>query len=71
MKKGIRAEVKKIGPLKLAAWNGLVLPRMPLPDDEREEHQNIKASNDERVIGMFQNPLTEWCSDLSMVLLRP
>ncbi|XP_077319861.1 tyrosine-protein phosphatase non-receptor type 21 [Lithobates pipiens] len=48
MKKGIRTEVKKMGPLKLAAWNGLVLPRMPLPDDEREEHQSVKASNDER-----------------------
>ncbi|XP_018418858.1 PREDICTED: tyrosine-protein phosphatase non-receptor type 21 [Nanorana parkeri] len=48
MKKGIRTDVKKMGPLKLAAYNGLVLPRMPLPDEEREEHQSIKASNDER-----------------------
>ncbi|XP_072283770.1 tyrosine-protein phosphatase non-receptor type 21 [Pyxicephalus adspersus] len=47
LKKGIRTEGKKLGPLKLAAWNGLTLPRTPLHDDEREE-QSIKASNDER-----------------------
>ncbi|KAM5127151.1 tyrosine-protein phosphatase non-receptor type 21-like, partial [Mantella aurantiaca] len=54
MKKGMRTEVKKMGPLKLAAWNGLVLPRMSLADDEREEHQSIKASNDERCILLEQ-----------------
>ncbi|XP_068110653.1 tyrosine-protein phosphatase non-receptor type 21 isoform X1 [Hyperolius riggenbachi] len=48
MKKGGRAEVKKMGPLKLAAYNGLTLPRIPLPDDEREELHGVKASNDER-----------------------
>ncbi|KAG8561923.1 hypothetical protein GDO81_015531 [Engystomops pustulosus] len=46
LKKGTRTEAKKMGPLKLAAWNGLTVPRMPLLDDEREEP--ARASNDER-----------------------
>ncbi|XP_075470706.1 tyrosine-protein phosphatase non-receptor type 21 isoform X3 [Ascaphus truei] len=46
IKKGNRADAKKIGPLKLAALNGLSLSRMPLPDEEREEP--ARASNDER-----------------------
>ncbi|OCT65093.1 hypothetical protein XELAEV_18041335mg [Xenopus laevis] len=46
IKKGPRMEAKKIGPLKLAAWNGLSLSRMPLPDEEKEEPSS--ASNDDR-----------------------
>ncbi|XP_066463683.1 tyrosine-protein phosphatase non-receptor type 21 isoform X1 [Eleutherodactylus coqui] len=46
MKKGNRTEARKMGPLKLAAWNGLSMPRMPLLDDKREEP--ARASNDER-----------------------
>uniref|UniRef100_A0A803T5A0 Tyrosine-protein phosphatase non-receptor type n=1 Tax=Anolis carolinensis TaxID=28377 RepID=A0A803T5A0_ANOCA len=45
MKKN-RAEAKKIGPLKLAALNGLTLSRLPLPDEGREEP--TRATNDER-----------------------
>ncbi|KAM4662602.1 tyrosine-protein phosphatase non-receptor type 21 [Discoglossus pictus] len=46
IKKTNRTEAKKMGPLKLAAWNGLSLSRMPLQDEEREEP--ARASNDER-----------------------
>ncbi|KAM8920984.1 tyrosine-protein phosphatase non-receptor type 21 isoform 2-T2 [Pelodytes ibericus] len=46
IKKGNRSEMKKMGPLKLAAWNGLSQSRMPLPDEEREEP--ARATNDER-----------------------
>ncbi len=46
MKKG-RSEVKKVGPLKMAALNGLTLSRMPLPDEGKDDPEN--ASNDERV----------------------
>lgn len=46
MKKN-RAEAKKIGPLKLAALNGLTLSRLPLPDEGKEEP--ARATNDERV----------------------
>lgn len=46
MKKN-RAEAKKIGPLKLAALNGLTLSRQPLPDEGKEEP--TRATNDERV----------------------
>ncbi|KAM4690805.1 tyrosine-protein phosphatase non-receptor type 21 [Rhinophrynus dorsalis] len=46
IKKGTRAETRKIGPNRLAAWNGLALSRMPLPDEEREEP--VRASNDDR-----------------------
>ncbi|XP_005169845.1 tyrosine-protein phosphatase non-receptor type 21 isoform X1 [Danio rerio] len=45
MKKG-RSEVKKVGPLKLAALNGLTLSRIPLPDDGKDDPES--ASNDER-----------------------
>uniref|UniRef100_A0A8C1D3K8 Tyrosine-protein phosphatase non-receptor type n=1 Tax=Cyprinus carpio carpio TaxID=630221 RepID=A0A8C1D3K8_CYPCA len=45
MKKG-RSEVKKVGPLKMAALNGLTLSRMPLPDEGKDDPEN--ASNDER-----------------------
>uniref|UniRef100_A0A672SUB0 Tyrosine-protein phosphatase non-receptor type n=1 Tax=Sinocyclocheilus grahami TaxID=75366 RepID=A0A672SUB0_SINGR len=45
MKKG-RSEVKKMGPLKMAALNGLSLSRMPLPDEGKDDPEN--ASNDER-----------------------
>uniref|UniRef100_A0A8C8SHG7 Tyrosine-protein phosphatase non-receptor type n=1 Tax=Pelusios castaneus TaxID=367368 RepID=A0A8C8SHG7_9SAUR len=45
MKKN-RTDAKKIGPLKLAALNGLTLSRMPLPDENKEEP--TRASNDER-----------------------
>lgn len=46
MKKVVRSEVKKMGPLKLAALNGLTLAQMPLPDEGKDEPG--KASNDER-----------------------
>ncbi|EMP39409.1 Tyrosine-protein phosphatase non-receptor type 21 [Chelonia mydas] len=45
MKKN-RTDAKKIGPLKLAALNGLTLSRMPLPDEGKEEP--TRATNDER-----------------------
>ncbi|XP_066524085.1 tyrosine-protein phosphatase non-receptor type 21 isoform X2 [Hoplias malabaricus] len=46
MKKGVRSEIKKMGPLKLAALNGLTLARMPVPDEGKDE--TGKDSNDER-----------------------
>ncbi|KAB0399276.1 hypothetical protein E2I00_013258 [Balaenoptera physalus] len=46
MKKS-RVDAKKIGPLKLAALNGLSLSRLPLPDEGREVP--ARATNDERV----------------------
>nr|XP_033807382.1 tyrosine-protein phosphatase non-receptor type 21 isoform X2 [Geotrypetes seraphini] len=46
IKRGNRTDAKKIGPLKLAALNGLTLSRMPLPDEGKEEPS--KATNDER-----------------------
>ncbi|XP_054826850.1 tyrosine-protein phosphatase non-receptor type 21 isoform X2 [Eublepharis macularius] len=45
MKKN-RAEAKKIGPLKLAALNGLTLSRLPLLDQGKEEP--ARTTNDER-----------------------
>ncbi|XP_057398379.1 tyrosine-protein phosphatase non-receptor type 21 isoform X3 [Balaenoptera acutorostrata] len=45
MKKS-RVDGKKIGPLKLAALNGLSLSRLPLPDEGREVP--ARATNDER-----------------------
>ncbi|XP_019407926.1 PREDICTED: tyrosine-protein phosphatase non-receptor type 21 isoform X1 [Crocodylus porosus] len=45
MKKN-KTDAKKIGPLKLAALNGLTLSRMPLPDEGKEE--STRATNDER-----------------------
>lgn len=46
MKKS-RGDAKKIGPLKLAALNGLSLSRLPLPDEEKDVP--ARATNDERV----------------------
>lgn len=46
MKKS-RLDAKKIGPLKLAALNGLSLSRLPLPDEGKEVP--ARATNDERV----------------------
>ncbi|XP_033893367.3 tyrosine-protein phosphatase non-receptor type 21-like isoform X1 [Acipenser ruthenus] len=46
LKKGSRSDIKKIGPLKLAALNGLTLSRMPLHDESK--HEPEKAPNDER-----------------------
>ncbi|XP_053331303.1 tyrosine-protein phosphatase non-receptor type 21 isoform X2 [Spea bombifrons] len=46
MKKGNRAEVRKIGPMRMAAWNGISPIRMPLPGEDREER--VQATNDER-----------------------
>lgn len=46
MKKN-KTDAKKIGPLKLAALNGLTLTRMPLSDEGKEE--STRATNDERV----------------------
>ncbi|XP_070609925.1 tyrosine-protein phosphatase non-receptor type 21 isoform X2 [Erythrolamprus reginae] len=51
MKKN-RAEAKKIGPLKLAALNGLTLSRLPLPSEGKEE--SPRATNDERFKGLEQ-----------------
>nr|XP_058915496.1 tyrosine-protein phosphatase non-receptor type 21 isoform X1 [Kogia breviceps] len=45
MKKN-RVDAKKIGPLKLAALNGLSLSRLPLPDEGKEVP--ARATNDER-----------------------
>uniref|UniRef100_A0A8C5TDK3 Tyrosine-protein phosphatase non-receptor type n=1 Tax=Malurus cyaneus samueli TaxID=2593467 RepID=A0A8C5TDK3_9PASS len=45
MKKN-KNDAKKMGPLKLAALNGLALMRMPLPDEGKEE--STRATNDER-----------------------
>lgn len=50
MKKN-KNDAKKIGPLKLAALNGLALTRMPLPDEAKEE--STRATNDERVCSSF------------------
>ena len=46
-KRGTRAEVKKMGPLKVAALNGLSLSRLPMHDEGKDEPEN--TSNDERV----------------------
>ncbi|KAM3855339.1 tyrosine-protein phosphatase non-receptor type 21 isoform 3-T3 [Vipera latastei] len=51
MKKN-RAEAKKMGPLKLAALNGLTLSRLPLPSEGKEE--SPRATNDERFKGLEQ-----------------
>ncbi|XP_063146273.1 tyrosine-protein phosphatase non-receptor type 21 isoform X2 [Candoia aspera] len=51
MKKN-RAEAKKIGPLKLAALNGLTLSSLPLPNEGKEEPP--RATNDERFKGLEQ-----------------
>lgn len=47
MKKGVRTEVKKMGPLKVAHLNGLSVSRPPLHSDLKDEPE--RASNDERV----------------------
>lgn len=47
MKKGVRSEVKKMGPLKVAHLNGLSVSRPPLHKDFKDEPET--ASNDERV----------------------
>ncbi|XP_003787016.1 tyrosine-protein phosphatase non-receptor type 21 isoform X1 [Otolemur garnettii] len=44
--KKTRVDAKKIGPLKLAALNGLSLSRLPLPDEGKEVP--ARATNDER-----------------------
>lgn len=62
MKKGVRSEMKKTGPLKLATLNGLTLARMPVPDEAKDEHG--KASNDDRVgiqIGIELKPYLCFC----------
>uniref|UniRef100_A0A7N6B503 Tyrosine-protein phosphatase non-receptor type n=1 Tax=Anabas testudineus TaxID=64144 RepID=A0A7N6B503_ANATE len=46
MKKGIRSEVKKMGPLKVAKLNGLSVSRQPVQDEVKDEPEH--ASNDER-----------------------
>ncbi|XP_043929416.1 tyrosine-protein phosphatase non-receptor type 21 [Protopterus annectens] len=46
MKKSTKTDIKKVGPLKVAALNGLTLSRMPLPNDSRSE--SARVSNDER-----------------------
>lgn len=47
MKKGVRSEVKKMGPLKVAKLNGLSVSRQPVFDEIKDEPE--QASNDERV----------------------
>ncbi|XP_004635170.1 tyrosine-protein phosphatase non-receptor type 21 [Octodon degus] len=44
--KKTRVDAKKVGPLKLAALNGLSLSRLPLPDEGKEV--STRATNDER-----------------------
>ncbi|XP_069321301.1 tyrosine-protein phosphatase non-receptor type 21 [Eulemur rufifrons] len=44
--KKTRVDARKIGPLKLAALNGLSLSRLPLPDEGKEVP--ARATNDER-----------------------
>ncbi|XP_010614636.1 tyrosine-protein phosphatase non-receptor type 21 [Fukomys damarensis] len=44
--KKTRVDAKKVGPLKLAALNGLSLSRLPLPDEGKEV--SSRATNDER-----------------------
>uniref|UniRef100_A0A3Q3WUN2 Tyrosine-protein phosphatase non-receptor type n=1 Tax=Mola mola TaxID=94237 RepID=A0A3Q3WUN2_MOLML len=46
MKKGVRSEVKKMGPLKVAHLNGLSVSRQPMHNDVKDEPE--RASNDER-----------------------
>ncbi|KAF7669234.1 hypothetical protein LDENG_00220850 [Lucifuga dentata] len=46
MKRGSRLEVKKMGPLKAAALNGLSLSRLPMHDEGKDEPE--AASNDEK-----------------------
>uniref|UniRef100_A0A8C9WDA2 Tyrosine-protein phosphatase non-receptor type n=1 Tax=Scleropages formosus TaxID=113540 RepID=A0A8C9WDA2_SCLFO len=46
MKRGTKSEVKKMGPLKLAALNGLAMSKMPVHSENKKEPENI--SNDER-----------------------
>ena len=60
MKKGSRSEVKKMGPLKVAALNGLTLSRLPLHDQGKDEPE--LASNDERVSSPGRRPLDLWLS---------
>uniref|UniRef100_A0A8C9WMH1 Tyrosine-protein phosphatase non-receptor type n=1 Tax=Scleropages formosus TaxID=113540 RepID=A0A8C9WMH1_SCLFO len=43
---GTKSEVKKMGPLKLAALNGLAMSKMPVHSENKKEPENI--SNDER-----------------------
>lgn len=47
MKRGIRSEVKKMGPLKVAHLNGLSVSRQPMHDEVKDDPET--ASNDERV----------------------
>ncbi|KAJ3613228.1 hypothetical protein NHX12_019478 [Muraenolepis orangiensis] len=46
MKRSTRSEGKKMGPLKVAALNGLSLSRLPMHDEGKDEPED--ASNDER-----------------------
>lgn len=57
MKKGVRSEVKKMGPLKVAHLNGLSVSRQPMHNDLKDEPE--RASNDERVghFGVFHSLL--------------
>lgn len=66
MKKGLRTEVKKMGPLKVAHLNGLSVSRPPLHSDFKDEPE--RASNDERVRLHF---LTGQTSEALMDGTRP
>lgn len=66
MKKGLRTEVKKMGPLKVAHLNGLSVSRPPLHSDFKDEPE--RASNDERVRLRF---LTRQTSKMLMDGRRP
>ncbi|XP_061090132.1 tyrosine-protein phosphatase non-receptor type 21 isoform X2 [Conger conger] len=46
MKKGSKSDLKKMGPMKMAALNGLTVSRMPMHDEGKDEAE--AASNDER-----------------------
>ncbi|KAM5274027.1 tyrosine-protein phosphatase non-receptor type 21 [Ctenodactylus gundi] len=50
--KKTRIDAKKVGPLKLAALNGLSLSRLPLPDEGKEV--STRATNDERCKALEQ-----------------
>lgn len=60
MKKGVRSEVKKMGPLKVAHLNGLSVSRQPMHNDIKDEPE--RASNDERVghFRVFDLLLEKW-----------
>lgn len=57
-----RAELKKMGPLKVAALNGLTLSRLPLHEGDKDEPET--SSNDERV---GTGIALDWCCPFNTV----